>query len=136
MYDPLSEHVGLPLMACIMPNPTLLNKIRCYQWGHRKWMYQLELLITLLRHLFEYNCKNQWCSLIVLYFEAEKEIPYALIRDKWHQYLDRNMKSGRRYLMPSSILARSSYGYLLAHWYRIVSKKMIKDGSGTDQYGH
>ena len=66
----------------------------------------------------------------------EKEIPYALIRDKWHQYLDRNMKSGRRYLMPSSILARSSYGYLLAHWYRIVSKKMIKDGSGTDQYGH
>ena len=53
----------------------------------------------------------------------EEEIPYALVRDKWHQYLDRNMKSGRRYLMPSSILARSSYGYLLAHWYRKVSKK-------------
>ena len=54
----------------------------------------------------------------------EKEIPYALIRDKWHQYLDRNMKSGRRYLMPSSILARSSYGYLLAHWYRKVSNEV------------
>ena len=77
MYDPLSEHVGLPLLACIMPNPTLLNKIRCYLWGHRKWVHQLELLITLLRHLFEYNCKIQWCSLIVLYCEAQKEIPLA-----------------------------------------------------------
>jgi len=61
----------------------------------------------------------------------EQEIPYALIRDKWHQYLDRNMKSGRRYLMPSSILARSSYGYLLAHWYRYFPKKqfLVIDGN-------
>ena len=33
MCDPLLEHVGLPLLACIMPNPPLLNKIRCYLWG-------------------------------------------------------------------------------------------------------
>ena len=61
----------------------------------------------------------------------EEKVPYALIRDKWHNYMDINMKNGRRYLMPSSILARSSYGYLLGHWYRYFPRKqfLVIDGN-------
>lgn len=65
----------------------------------------------------------------------EDQVPYEEIRDKFHKYLDNGMRTGRRYLMPSSILARSSYGYLLAHWYRYFPAEQILVVDGNDLKG-
>jgi len=65
----------------------------------------------------------------------EDQVPYDEIRAKFHNYLDNGMRTGRRYLMPSSILARSSYGYLLAHWYRYFPEDQILVVDGNDLKG-
>lgn len=62
----------------------------------------------------------------------EDQVPYEEIRAKFHRYLDNGMRTGRRYLMPASILARSSYGYLLAHWYRYFPREQILVVDGND----
>ena len=65
----------------------------------------------------------------------EEEVPYEAVREKFHKYLDNGMRTGRRYLMPASILARSSYGYLLAHWYRYFPQNQILVIDGNDLKG-
>ena len=65
----------------------------------------------------------------------EEEVPYEVVREKFHKYLDNGMRTGRRYLMPASILARSSYGYLLAHWYRYFPQEQILVVDGNDLKG-
>ena len=65
----------------------------------------------------------------------EDQVPYEEIRAKFHRYLDNGMRTGRRYLMPASILARSSYGYLLAHWYRYFPREQVLVVDGNDLKG-
>ena len=53
----------------------------------------------------------------------DEDIPKEEIRQKWHQYMDGKTRRAERTYFPTEILTRSSYGYLLDHWFRYFPKR-------------